>query len=186
MPGSEPASTVAFEIAGYISPNPSPEVLIACGPDDEIVEFADRIGKMQSAAIVARASDGTTAFLKAHLHETTSYREFMNLMASCPPHVDIPFVRRVCPSIENGRLEDVGNPHAPPVIVGILADARTLVGIVSHLSWAKRQPLDLGWQGRGVFFEPDNETFEAYEAFVRDAAAGYYANAVIVLLRRSD
>ncbi len=183
MPGSEPASTVAFEIAGYISPNPSPEVLIACGPDDEIAEFADRIGKIASADIVARASDGTTAFLKAHLHEMR-YREFIELMVSCPPHIDIPFVRRVSPSIGNGRLEDVGNPHAPPVIVGILADPQSLATIVSHLSWAKCESLDLRFEGRGVFFEPDDGNFEAYEAFVRDAAAGYYANAVIVLLRR--
>lgn len=182
MQYSDAALTGAFEIAGYISPNLSPEVLIACGPDAEIAEFADRIGQAESATVLARASDGETAFLKAHLGPM-SYGDFIGLMTSCPPHVDVPFVRRAAPSNDDGRVEDVGNPHAP-VIVGILADAQTLAGIKNHLCWAKCQPLDLQHAGKGAFFEPEGTDVDAYEAFVRDAAAGLYANAVVVLLRR--
>jgi hypothetical protein len=174
----------AFEIAGYISPNITPEVLIACGPDAEIEEFAERIGQLECATIVARASDGTTAFLKAHL-QALLYRDFIDLMASCPPHVETPVVRRACPSRDDGRTEDVGNPHAPPVIVGVLADPQALEAIKAHLSWARCQPLNLAHAGRGFLFEPQEDDIDAYGAFVRDAAAGYYANAVVALLKRT-
>jgi hypothetical protein len=184
MQHSSSALPGAFEIAGYISPNITPEVLIACRPDAEIAEFAKRIERLECATLVARASDGTTAFLKAHL-PALLYRDFIDLMASCPPHVEMPFVRRASPLREDGRVEDVGNPHAPPVIVGVLADPQAVEAIKVHLSWARCQPLNLEHAGRGVLFEPQEDDIDAYGAFVRDAAAGHYANAVVVLLKRT-
>lgn len=155
---------------------------MACGPEAEIAEFAVRIEQVEGATIIARASDGETAFLKAHL-PAVRYGDFMGLMASRPPHVEMPFVGRAFRSSEDGRIEDVGNPYAPPVIVGVIADAQVLERIKTHLPWARWQPMDIEHFGGGVFYEPVEDDREAYEAFVREAAAGYYANASVVLLR---
>ncbi len=47
-------------------------------------------------------------------------------------------------------------------------------------------PLFLGFTGEGVYFEPDEDVFDAYVDFVRDAEAGLYANVSVVLLRRAN
>jgi hypothetical protein len=175
----------SFQIASYVSPNLSSEVLIAYGPIEGVAAFAAIIGRIPEATIEAQADDGCIGFLKVHISQI-KYIDFIRLMQLRPPNVEIPFVRHAVPSSEHGRVGDVGNPHAEAVIVGILGDADTVERIKEHLDWATMHPLFLGFTGEGVYFEPDEDVFDAYVDFVRDAEAGLYANVSVVLLRRAN
>ena len=172
-----------FQIDSYVSPNSSPEVLLACGPIHEIASYADLLRQTREVTVEAQADDGRTGFLKAHLGPM-KYRDFLKLMNSPLLNGHVSLIRHAVPSSEHGRVDDVGNPHAPPVIVGILGDPETITRIREHLGWASMHPLSLRFSGEGVYFEPDESVVDAYADFVRDAEAGLYANVSVMLLRR--
>ena len=172
-----------FEIDSYVSPNPTPEVLLACGPLDDVRRYLNVLKQTPHVTIAAEANDGRTGFFKVHVGGMT-YRDFINLIQARPATVQMPFVRRAVPTGDHGRVDDVGNPHAPRVIVGLLADPATIARITEHLDWASLRPLSLGSAGEGVWFEPEADAADDYAVFVKEAEAGLYANASVVLLRQ--
>jgi hypothetical protein len=172
----------AIAIACYISSNPSPLEWMVSGPKAEVQAVERVVSAAPGAEIVDRASGSDLDFARFRVPATIRYGDFMGMMnAAWRPRILMSSPTPVIPNCApNGRADDIDDPYASAVVVGLFGDADNLAHLREQNPWATFSSVVRADGRSGLAFQPSGGQIAQYEAFV--AAAGKYPNIEMVLL----
>jgi hypothetical protein len=174
-------------IACFISPNASPSSWMIGGRSQDVTAIETTAQASGSIRRTAGAKDGETAFAIFEFDAVTPYREIGGIMFDAQRRkllVSVPTPG--IPSCTDGSAEDVGDSHAPDVIVGIFGEARPIEAMMADLPWAKTVATRLPDGQQGISFKPSPEQAILYGSFVEKAASGGFPDVRIVLLKPAE
>ena len=170
-------------IVCYLSLNPSPTEWLLSGPKGSLAELESVARATAGAEVLDRATGESFDFIRLRFAKTILYGDYMNLMNVALPS-DV-LGTMPAPTIPNcppeGRLEDVGNPHAP-VDIGVFGSAQALALLREQNSWARFSDVTLNNGRTGLRFTPSSAQADSYSRFVSEAADGEYEGVEIVIL----
>lgn len=169
-------------VACYISSNPSPLEWMASGPKAEVQAVERAVSAVPGAETVDRASGSHLDFVRFRVPATIRYGDFMGMMnAAWRPRVlmssPAPLIPNCAP---NGRADDIDDPYASPVVVGVFGDAENLARVRQQNPWAAFSSVSLTDGRNGIAVRLSADQIAQYETFV--AAARHYSNVEVVLL----
>jgi hypothetical protein len=170
-------------IACFISPNPSPWNLMVSGPPADVAALDSAVRSTPGVSSVAQASDGPIAFARYDISGEVKYGAFIGVLNRVQQSELMMTFTQSVQSCADGRQDDVGNPHAPPVAVGVIAPDGALADIKAGLGWTKIEPIRLADGRQGIGFRPDPDHADKYGLFAVKAARGEWPKAQIILVR---
>jgi hypothetical protein len=174
----------AVAIACYISSNPSPLEWVVSGPKASVESMREIVLAVPGAEMVDKAPGSHFDFARFRLPSTARYGDFMTttIAARQPDLLGSPIAPMIPDCTADGRADDIGNPHVPPVLVGLLGDAEGLARLRRQIPWATLSDMTLADGRRGLAFRPAADQASLYASFLESVAAGDFADSDVVLL----
>lgn len=175
-------TAAALAILCYVSPNPSPTRLLISGPPAEVSAMRDKTAGTGTFHLVAAAEDRGIAFARFQLAPDALYRDVGAILYEMQRSGLMTTMDQAVASCSDGRAEDIGDPHAEPIRVGLLGGDAAVGPLRAALPWARLTPLRLADGRTGWRFAPGADDGIAYQLFVERAAAAKFPGVEVVLL----
>ncbi|WP_321164042.1 putative quinol monooxygenase [Sphingomonas sp. Root710] len=175
-------AAAALAILCYVSPNPSPTRLLISGPPAQVSAMSNRAAGTGTFHLVAAAEDRGIAFARFQLAPNALYRDVGGILFEMQRSDLMTTMDQAVDSCRDGRAEDIGDPHATPIRVGLLGEKAAVEPVRAALPWARFSPLRLAGGRTGWSFAPGDDDGIAYQLFVARAAAAKFPGVEVVLL----
>jgi hypothetical protein len=145
-------------ITCYVSPNPTPYEWQVSGSRASVDAFVAVLSEVPEAKLVDRAAGAALDFALVEFPPTLRYRDYIRLLQSATEvNLQPPSLRQKVRSCKDGRAEDVDDPYAAPVILGIVGAPGALDKLGAATSWTTTSPVLLADGRAAVTFRPTED-----------------------------